>query len=64
MTRSQPYRSLKGLNTVSTESMAELRKLGVSFDRIMDPLNLISPTSMTAVINRELVSVIEQRGPP
>ncbi|OYT88726.1 MAG: hypothetical protein CFE43_21015 [Burkholderiales bacterium PBB3] len=64
MTRTQPYRILKGLSALSTESMAELRKLGVSFDRIMDRINRISPTSMTVMVNGELISVIVQRAVP
>ncbi|OYT88739.1 MAG: hypothetical protein CFE43_21080 [Burkholderiales bacterium PBB3] len=64
MTRTQPYRILKGLSSVSTESMADLRKIGVSFDRIMDRINRISPTSMTVMVNGELVSVVVQRAAP
>ena len=64
MTRTQPYRILKGLSAVSVESMADLRKIGVSFDRIMDRINRISPASMTVKINGELVSVMVQRAAP
>ena len=64
MTRTQPYRILKGLSAVSPDVMADLRKMGVSIDRILDKINRINPTSMTVMINGEMVSVIVQRAAP
>ena len=64
LTRTQPYRMLKGLSAPGPEAMAILRAYGVSFDRIVDRVNRSMPAPIEVLLNGETVSVLVQRAAP
>ena len=64
LTRTQPYRMLKGLSAPGPEAMATLRAFGVSFDRIIDRVNRTMPAPIEVILNGETVSVLVQRAAP
>lgn len=58
MTRTQPYRILKGMSSPTTDSMADLREIGVSFDRILDAVTRRTSKTHSVLVNGEMMQVI------